>query len=133
MRPLNWKARRQLRTRTDFRIDNDRLNVADPDVFKRDPVNLIRFFAEASQTNAFLHPDAIRLLRQSLRLIDDKLRADPEANRIFVELLSRETGAEMSLRRMNEAGVLGRFVPEFGRVVAMTQFNMYHTTRSTSI
>ena len=45
--PLNWKARRQIRTRTDFRIDNDRLNVADPDVFKRDPVNLIRFFAEA--------------------------------------------------------------------------------------
>ena len=47
LRPLNWKQRRQLRTRTDFRIDNDRLNVADADVFKRDPVNLIRFFAEA--------------------------------------------------------------------------------------
>ena len=44
-----------------------------------------------------------------------------------MELLTRDTGAEMSLRRMNEAGVLGRFVPEFGRVVAMTQFNMYHS------
>lgn len=126
LRPLNWKARRQIRTRTDFRIDNDRLNVASPDVFKRDPVNLIRFFAEARHTNSFLHPDAIRLLRQSLRLIDDKLRADPEANRIFIEMLTSEKGAEMSLRRMNDAGVLGRFVPEFGRVVAMTQFNMYH-------
>jgi [protein-PII] uridylyltransferase len=127
LRPLNWKARRQLRARTDFRIDNDRLNVADPDVFKRDPVNLIRFFAEASQANSYLHPDAIRLLRQSLRLIDDDLRANPEANRIFIELLTRDSGAEISLRRMNEAGVLGRFVPEFGRVVAMTQFNMYHS------
>ena len=127
LRPLNWRARRQIRTRTDFRIDNDRLNVADADVFKRDPVNLIRFFAEASQTNSFLHPDAIRLLRQSLRLIDDNLRANPDANRIFIELLTRDSGAEMSLRRMNEAGVLGRFVPEFGRVVAMTQFNMYHS------
>ncbi|HUJ36584.1 MAG TPA: [protein-PII] uridylyltransferase [Hyphomicrobium sp.] len=127
LRPLNWKARRQLRTRTDFRIDSDRLNVADPDVFKRDPVNLIRFFAEASQANSFLHPDAIRLLRQSLRLIDDDLRANPDANRIFIELLTRDAGAEMSLRRMNEAGVLGRFIPEFGRVVAMTQFNMYHS------
>ncbi len=126
LRPLNWKARRQVRTRTEFRIDNDRLNVADPDVFKRDPVNLIRFFAEARHTNAFLHPDAIRLLRQSLRLIDDDLRENPEANRIFLELLTSENGAEMSLRRMNDAGVLGRFVPEFGRVVAMTQFNMYH-------
>ena len=126
LRPLTWKARRQIRARTDFRIDNDRLNVASPDVFKRDPVNLIRFFAEARHTNAFLHPDAIRLLRQSLRLIDDKLREDPEANKIFVDLLTSEKGAELSLRRMNEAGVLGRFVPEFGNVVAMTQFNMYH-------
>jgi [protein-PII] uridylyltransferase len=127
LRPLNWKARRQLRTRTDFRIDNDRLNVADLDVFKRDPVNLIRFFAEAHLSNSFLHPDAIRLLRQSKLLIDDRLRADPEANRIFVELLTGDTNPEMSLRRMNEAGVLGRFVPEFGRVVGMTQFNMYHS------
>jgi [protein-PII] uridylyltransferase len=124
--PLNWKVRRQLRTRTDFRIDNDRLNVADQDVFKRDPVNLIRFFAVARYTNAFLHPDAIRLLRQSLRLIDDKLRADPTANRIFLELLTADSGVEVTLRRMNDAGVLGRFVPEFGRVVGMTQFNMYH-------
>lgn len=127
LRPLNWKQRRQLRVRTDFRIDNDRLNVADPDVFKRDPVNLIRFFAEAHLSNSFLHPDAIRLLRQSQRLIDDSLRENPEANRIFIELLTGHANPEMSLRRMNEAGVLGRFVPEFGRVVGMTQFNMYHS------
>ncbi len=126
LRPLNWKARRQIRARTEFRIDNGRLNVADPAVFKRDPINLIRFFSEARHTNAFLHPDAIRVLRQSLRLIDDDLRADPEANRIFMDLLTTDSSAEMTLRRMNDAGVLGRFVPEFGRVVAMTQFNMYH-------
>lgn len=124
--PLGWRARRQIRTRTDFRVDNDRLNVADPDVFKRDPVNLIRFFAEAQRVDAFLHPNAIRILRRSLRLIDDKLRADPEANRIFLELLTSETNPEATLRRMNDAGVLGRFVPEFGHVVAMMQFNMYH-------
>jgi [protein-PII] uridylyltransferase len=124
--PLNWRARRRVRTRTDFRIDNDRLNVADQDVFKRDPVNLIRLFAEARLTDSFLHPDAIRLLRQSLRLIDDKLRADPEANRIFLELLIGEGNPEITLRRMNDAGVLGRFVPEFGHVVGMMQFNMYH-------
>jgi len=127
LRPLNWRQRRQLRVRTDFRIDNDRLNVADPEVFKRDPVNLIRFFAEAHLSNSFLHPGAIRLLHQSKRLIDDNLRANPEANRIFIELLTGHNNPEMSLRRMNEAGVLGRFVPEFGRVVGMTQFNMYHS------
>jgi [protein-PII] uridylyltransferase len=121
-----WRLRRQVRQKTDFRIENDRLNVADANVFHRDPVNLVRFFAQAEQTGAFLHPDAMRLLRQSLRLIDDKLRADPEANRIFLELLTSTSNPEATLRRMNETGVLGRFIPDFGRAVALTQFNMYH-------
>ncbi len=124
--PLNWRTRREVRQKTDFRIDNDRLNVADPEVFSRDPVNLIRFFAQAASTGAYLHPDAIRVLRGSLRLIDEKLRNDPEANNIFLSLLTAKGNPEASLRHMNEAGVLGRFLPEFGRIVAMMQFNMYH-------
>lgn len=126
LNPMTWTRRRQIREKTDFRIDNGRLNISDPDVFKRDPVNLIRYFAQAENTSAFLHPDAIRELRRSYRLIDDKLRNDPEANRIFLELLTGRVNPEATLRRMNEAGVLGRFIPEFGRVVAMMQFNMYH-------
>jgi [protein-PII] uridylyltransferase len=126
LNPLTWRTRRRIRNAGDFRIDNGRLNVADKDVFKRDPVNLIRFFAKAEQTGAFFHPNAVRLLRRSLRLIDDKLRNDPEANRIFLDLLCSEKNPEPTLRRMNEAGVLGRFVPEFGKVVSMMQFNMYH-------
>jgi [protein-PII] uridylyltransferase len=124
--PLSWMTRRQIRDRTDFRIDNGRMNIADPDVFKRDPVNLIRFFAQAENTNTFLHPNAIRQLRHSYRLIDDKVRSDPEANRIFLKLLTGHVNPEATLRRMNEAGVLGRFISDFGRVVAMMQFNMYH-------
>ncbi len=126
LKPLSWSRRREIRARTDFRIDNERLNVADREVFRRDPVNLIRFFAQAEQTGAFLHPDAIRLIRQSLPLVDDQLRRDPEANRIFLELLTGEVSPERTLRRMNETGVLGRFIPDFGRIVAATQFNMYH-------
>ena len=126
LKPLTWMARREVRQKTDFRIDNDRLNVADAEVFTRDPVNLIRFFAQAERASGFLHPDAIRLLRQSLRLIDDKLRHDPEANQIFLDLLTSHDNPDATLRRMNESGVLGRFLPDFGRVVAMMQFNMYH-------
>ncbi len=126
LNPLTWRSRRQIRTRSDFRVDNGRLNVADSGVFKRDPVNLIRFFARAEETGSFFHPNAVRLIRRSLRLIDDKLRNDPEANRIFLDLLCTTANPEPTLRRMNEAGVLGRFVPDFGRVVSMMQFNMYH-------
>lgn len=126
LNPLSWRVRNRIRQKTDFRIDNDRLNIADADAFKRDPVNLIRFFAHAHRTSAFFHPAAVRRLRHSLRLIDDKLRADPEANRIFLELLTAQDNPEAALRRMNEAGVLGRFMPDFGRVVSMMQFSMYH-------
>lgn len=126
LNPLTWRTRRDVRQKTDFRIDNDRLNVADGDVFARDPVNLIRFFKQAEQTNGLMHPQAVRLLRNSLRLIDNTLRHDREANRIFVELLTTAGRPDAVLRRMNESGVLGRFIPEFGRVVAMMQFNMYH-------
>ncbi len=126
LNPLTWRARRRIRSAGDFRIDNGRLNVADRDVFKRDPVNLIRFFAKAEETGAFFHPNAVRLLRRSWRLIDDQLRNDAEANRIFLDLLCSDKNPESTLRRMNEPGVLGRFVPEFGRVVSMMQFNMYH-------
>ena len=124
--PLGWRTRRRIRRTTDFRIDNGRLNVADAETFERDPVNLIRFFAYAEETHAFIHPAALRLIWQSLRLIDDRVRNDPEANRIFLALLTAPGNPEATLRRMNEAGVLGRFVPDFGAVVSMMQFNMYH-------
>ncbi len=126
LNPLTWTMRRRVRQRTDFRVDNERVNVSDEGVFERDPVNLIRIFAVAEETGSFLHPNALRLIRSSLRLISDRLRNDTEANRIFLDLLERTVEPETMLRMMNEAGVLGRFIPEFGRVVAMMQYNMYH-------
>ena len=126
LNPLSWTQRRKVRRKTEFRVDNERLNVADHEVFQRDPVNLIRIFAVAEEMGTFLHPNAQRLLRSSLRLIDDKLRSDPEANRVFIELLTTHAAPEATLRHMNESGVLGRFIPEFGQVISMMQFNMYH-------
>ena len=126
LNPFTWRTRRRMTRATGFRLENGRLNVPDAKIFERDPVNVIRYFAQAEETGSFLHPEALRLLQGSHRLIDERLREDPEANRIFLDLLTSKSNAEGTLRRMNEAGVLGRFVPEFGRIVAMMQFNMYH-------
>ncbi len=115
-----------LKDSPDFVLDNNRLNVIDQEVFQRDPVNLLRMFHIADKRNLALHPDAMRLAARSLSLIDARLRESPEANRLFLDVLSSKNAPETVLRRMNEAGVLGRFVPEFGKVVAMMQFNMYH-------
>src|SRR5471032_3185068 len=72
------------------------------------------------------HPDAMRVMTRSLDLINSDLREDKEANRLFLEIITSKNDPETVLRRMNESGVLGRFVPAFGKIVAMMQFNMYH-------
>ena len=111
---------------TDFRIDNDRITLARLDAFQRDPVNLVRVFWLADRHNLALHPDVSRLVTRSLGLIGPGVRADAEANRLFMDILTSRNAPEVVLRRMNETGLLGRFVPDFGRVVSMMQFNMYH-------
>ncbi|TAK47690.1 MAG: [protein-PII] uridylyltransferase [Xanthobacteraceae bacterium] len=122
LRPGNG---RRVRDCDDFIIDNNRINLAVPDVFQHDPVNLIRIFRMAQKNILAFHPDAMRTVTRSLQLIDDALRANPEANRLFLEILTGND-AEIVLRRMNETGVLGQFIPAFGRIVSMMQFNMYH-------
>jgi [protein-PII] uridylyltransferase len=123
---MPWSSRAKLGATTDFRVDNSRINVKSPDVFEKNPLNLIRLFMESERNNLLLHPEAIRLVRASLRLIDDNFRANPQANQLFLELLTSKDAPESTLRAMNEAGVLGQFIPEFGHVVGMMQFNMYH-------
>jgi len=110
----------------DFTLRGQRLAVIDDEAFKRDPVNLLRLYEIASRDDLAIHPDTSRLVTQSLRLVTPQLRNDREANRIFLEILTARRSPEAVLRRMNESGLLGRFIPDFGRIVAMMQFNMYH-------
>ena len=118
--------RRQLAESDDFIVDNNRIHLAKANVFKRDPVNLIRIFHLAQKHNLAFHPDAMRVMTRSLRLIDAELRDNEEANKLFLDILTSKNDPETVLRRMNEAGVLGKFVPAFGKIVSMMQFNMYH-------
>ena len=110
----------------DFIIDNDRINVAGADVFKRDPVNLIRMFRLAQKHNLAFHPDAMRTATRSLKLIDAQAARRPGGQPAVPRDPDLATTPEIVLRRMNETGVLGRFIPDFGKIVAMMQFNMYH-------
>jgi [protein-PII] uridylyltransferase len=121
-----FRRRRSRAPQGDFIVDHDRISIVDAQVFKRDPVNIIRLFWMADHHGLPLHPDALRAVTLSLRLIDANLRVNKEANRLFLEILLSRNMTEITLRRMNETGVLGRFIPEFGKVVAMMQFNMYH-------
>jgi [protein-PII] uridylyltransferase len=110
----------------DFAIESGRVTVAGPQIFEDNPVNLIKLFWVADRNGLAIHPDATRLVTRSLKRVDAKLRANAEANRLFLDILTSRNTPEIVLRLMNEAGVLGRFVPDFGRIVALMQFNMYH-------
>jgi [protein-PII] uridylyltransferase len=109
-----------------YRLDRGRLNIANPESFLRDKLNLLRLFEEGLRSGVLIHPDAMRLVTANLDLIDAEMREDPEAVRIFLDLMLRHGNPERALRRMNELGVLSAFVPEFEPIVAMMQFNVYH-------
>ncbi|MFP4403963.1 [protein-PII] uridylyltransferase [Rhodosalinus sp.] len=114
------------RVRKGYTVATGRLAIADDAAFLADKLNLLRLFEEALRTGLLIHPDAMRLVRANLHLIDDEVRTSREGQRIFLDLLLRHGNPERALRRMNELGVLSAFLPEFAPVVAMMQFNMYH-------
>lgn len=120
------RRKRKLAGTSDFIVDNHRINIVDEKVFERDPVNMLRLFWLADKHGLEYHPDALKLLTRSLGLVDKSLRRDAEANRLFLDVLTSDRNPELNLRRMNEAGLLGRLIPDFGKIVAMMQFSMYH-------
>ncbi len=123
---LAWRPWGTGRRLEGFVVEGGRIDVESEDHFRRNRVDLLRLFHVAAEHDLDIHPHALRLITHNLRLIDNTLRADPEANRLFMEILTSRKDPEVALRRLNEAGVFGRFVPDFGRVVAQMQYDMYH-------
>jgi len=109
-----------------FKIDGERLNVRSENIFEKSPIMMIELFRVAQQNELQIHPQAIKLIAHNLHRIDQDLMNDPKANSLFLDILLSEKLAESTLRNMSDAGVLGRFIRDFGRIVGQTQFNMYH-------
>jgi [protein-PII] uridylyltransferase len=101
--------------------------VEGPQVFEADPVNLLRLFQIADARDLDLHPDAFTAASRASGLITSAVRRDPKAARVFLDTLAHGRDPQRTLTLMTEAGVLGRYIPEFGRIVAQMQFNMYHS------
>jgi len=109
-----------------FVLDRGRLAIPSDDFFASDPVRMLQMFVIADRHGLDIHPLAMRAAGRDARLIDNGVRRDPRANAYFLDVLTSRHTPEKVLRWMNEAGVFGRFVPDFGRVVAQMQFDMYH-------
>ncbi len=109
-----------------FTLDRGRLSLPSDDFFRADPVRLIEIFAVADKHGLSIHPSAMRAASRDAGLITAKIRKDARANAAFMDVLTSPRDPETVLRWMNESSVFGRFVPDFRRVVAQMQFDMYH-------
>jgi [protein-PII] uridylyltransferase len=109
-----------------FVLDRGRLALPHEDFFREDPVRLLQIFALADLYGLEIHPLAMRAAARDSKLVDSEVRENERANALFLDILTSPRDPETVLRWMNEAGIFGRFVPDFGRVVAQMQFDMYH-------
>src|SRR5690606_20818638 len=109
-----------------FAIDGGRLSISDPDMFVSDTRKLMRLFWLANERQLDIHPEAMTAARRSLWSVTRQARTDEQSRAMFLDIVAGRQHDSRVLSLMNEAGVLGRFLPEFGRIVAQTQFNMYH-------
>lgn len=110
----------------DLVIETGRLNTKTPEKFLENPLMMLRFFEIAAIHDINFHPQALNQIRQALPQTDEGLRKNPSANKMFLKILTSNKNPERILRTMNETGLLGWFFLDFGKIVGLMQFNMYH-------
>ena len=118
-------SRRNIKN-TDFLLDHGRLMFSDPLQIKEKPSMILQLFETAGRRNLDIHPDAFSAIDYRRNLMDNDFRRSPENSIIFQKILLGARAPYATLKAMNEAGVLGRYLIEFGGIVARTQFNMHH-------
>ncbi len=111
-----------------FQIRNDYLEAANDDVFARTPSALLEVFGlmQANPQIRGVRASTIRQIGRNLWLIDEEFRQNPRHHRLFLDILRAPLGVTHELRRMNLYGVLGRYIPSFGRVVGRMQYDLFH-------
>src|ERR1039457_4498665 len=111
-----------------FQVRNDYLEAVNEDVFARLPSALLELFVLLQQNPQIrgVRAGTIRAVARNLWLIDEEFRQNPRNHRLFLEILRAPRGVTHELRRMNDYGVLGRYIPAFGRVVGRMQYDLFH-------
>jgi [protein-PII] uridylyltransferase len=117
-RPLNAR----------FQVRNGSLEAVNEEVFARTPSALLELFALLQQNPEIrgVRASTMRAVAKNLWLIDEEFRQNPRHHRLFLEILRSPVGVTHELRRMNTYGVLGRYIPAFGRIVGRMQYDLFH-------
>jgi [protein-PII] uridylyltransferase len=111
-----------------FVIKDDYLDTVDDDLFTKHPSALLELFVILGETESLkgIRASAIRQLRLHRELINDEYRADPVNRELFMRLLRSPYKLSIHLKRMNRYGILGSYLPEFGKIVGQTQHDLFH-------
>ncbi|MEO5339432.1 MAG: [protein-PII] uridylyltransferase [Magnetococcus sp. MYC-9] len=123
-RSLYWWHRRPLEDC--FQLHGDKVVVADPEAFRQNPVRLMKLFEVGQRHLKSIHPDTMRLVTRDLALIDNDFRKNPVISALFIKILNGDRAVAWVLRRMSISGVLGRYLPEFGRIIGQSQHDLFH-------
>jgi [protein-PII] uridylyltransferase len=111
-----------------FGIRGELLHIQDESLFERDPVTILESFLLMMQHHELrgMTAPTLRALWRARRRIDAKFRRDPLAQLLFLQILQQPRGIVHEFRRMNQYGILGRYLPEFGRIVGQMQHDLFH-------
>ena len=117
-RPLNAR----------FQVRNGSLEAVNSDVFARTPSAILELFVLLQQNPEIngVRASTMRAVARSLWLVDEEFRQNPRNHRLFLEIVRSPVGVTHELRRMNTYGVLGRYIPAFGRIVGRMQYDLFH-------
>ena len=117
-RPLNAR----------FQVRNGSLEAISEETFPRTPSTLLELFVLLQQNPDIrgVRASTMRAVARNLWLIDEEFRQNPRHHRLFLEILRSPVGVTHELRRMNTYGVLGRYIPAFGRIVGRMQYDLFH-------
>jgi len=128
-RPRPYNLLRRLgghAVRRGVRIAGQEVVVGNPAIFREDPAMLVRVFTDAQRFCLPISGATRRLIREHVRLIDDTVRRSEQATRAFFDILGWKTGIYDALQEMHKLGILGALIPEFGKLLCMAQYELYH-------
>lgn len=109
-----------------FLFARGQIRATDRQVFKTQPRRLMRVFLYAQQRNLTLHPDLVALIREDLPLVKRGFLTDEHVRETFLEILNQRGSVSRVLRAMHEVGLLGKYLPEFGKLTNLVQHEFYH-------
>ena len=127
MHPEKTKASVRINDR--FSVCNGYLELSDESVFENTPSALMEMFVVMANNPQIegVHSKTIRIVRDSLHLINESFRSNKEICALFIELLKSPFTLVSQLTRMRRYGILGRYIPAFGSVIGQMQHDLFHT------